>query len=330
MRRTHKLLLLGTGESGKTTFVKQMKILYGGGFTDEEKAGYRVDIINNAVDGMAELVTGMATLGIQYKGGAAIESLGRDLLGYKHREGSHVLGPGIGTTIKRLWGDAGVKECFARRHQLQIPDCVGFFLDNIDRIVAEKYEPTNEDILLARKQTTGVVEHSFTFEEGTKDEMTLVFVDVAGQRNKRKKWIDHFDNVTAVIFLVAVSEYNQVLWEDADTNRLIESKNVFKEMLSNDYFTETKFILFLNKKDLFESKIKEGHHLKTNFPEFTGPDGDVGAAMKFMKETFLTGSAKERERITPFDTVAIDPNNIKLVFLEVKDKIFKEKLDDVV
>ena len=138
------MLLLGTGESGKTTFVKQMKILYSGGFTDEEKAGYRVDIINNVVDGMTELVTGMATLGIQYKGGDAIESLGRDLLGYKHREGSHVLGPGIGTTIKRLWGDAGVKECFARRHQLQIPDCVGFFLDNIDRIVAEKYEPTNE------------------------------------------------------------------------------------------------------------------------------------------------------------------------------------------
>ena len=138
------MLLLGTGESGKTTFVKQMKILYSGGFTDEEKAGYRVDIINNVVDGMTELVTGMATLGIQYKGGDAIESLGQDLLGYKHREGSHVLGPGIGTTIKRLWGDAGVKECFARRHQLQIPDCVGFFLDNIDRIVAEKYEPTNE------------------------------------------------------------------------------------------------------------------------------------------------------------------------------------------
>ena len=41
--------------------------------------------------------------------------------------------------------------------------------------------------------------------------MTLVFVDVAGQRNKRKKWIDQFDNVTAVIFLVAVSEYNQVI-----------------------------------------------------------------------------------------------------------------------
>ena len=64
---------------------------------------------------------------------------------------------------------------------------------------------------MSRKQTTGVVEHSFTFDEGTGKEMTLVFVDVAGQRNKRKKWIDQFDNVTAVIFLVAVSEYNQVI-----------------------------------------------------------------------------------------------------------------------
>ena len=133
--------------------------------------------------------------------------------------------------------------------------------------------------MLSRKKTTGVVEHSFTFDKGTSEEMTLVFVDVAGQRNNRKKWIDQFDNVTAVIFLVAVSEYNQVilgenltmisqvLWEDANTNRLIESQNVFKEMLNNEYFTETKFILFLNKKDLFETKIKDGHHLKTNFPK---------------------------------------------------------------
>ena len=143
-RKTHKLLLLGTGESGKTTFVKQMKILYGGGFTEDEKAGYRIDIINNLVDGMRDLVDGMATLEIQFSGGDAFQSLGRDLLGYNHREGSHELGPGIGATMKRLWGDAGVKECFARRHQLQIQDCVGFFLDNIDRITAEEYQPTDE------------------------------------------------------------------------------------------------------------------------------------------------------------------------------------------
>jgi len=331
MRKTHKLLLLGTGESGKTTFVKQMKILYGGGFTEEEKAVYRVDIINN-------LVEGMTTLAIPFKGGEAIQSLGCDLLGYKHRDGSHELGPGIYPTMKRLWGDEGVQECFARRHQLQIPDCVGFFLDNIDRIVAEDYKPTNEDILFARKETTGVVEHSFTFDANTSEEMTLVFVDVAGQRSKRKKWIDQFDNVTAVIFLVAVSEYNQVLYEDNSTNRLIESQNVFKEMLNNEYFTETTFILFLNKKDLFEGKIKEGHHLKTNFPSFTGPEGDVKAAMDFVKDSFLTVNKEQRQRgqiekdkkrVTPFDTVAVDPKNIEFVFRSVKNVIFDEKLKNV-
>ena len=46
------MLLLGTGEAGKSTFVKQMKILYGIGFTDEENNTFRVDIPNNVVDGI--------------------------------------------------------------------------------------------------------------------------------------------------------------------------------------------------------------------------------------------------------------------------------------
>lgn len=43
--------------------------------------------------------------------------------------------------------------------------------------------------------------------------------DVGGQRNERKKWIHCFDNVTAVIFVAALSEYDQCLFEDASTNR---------------------------------------------------------------------------------------------------------------
>ena len=135
---------MGARESGKTTFMKQLKILYGDGFTKEEKNGYRVDIINNMVEGMRDLVEGMAALKIQYKGGVKSQSLGRDILQYKHSEGSYELGPDIGVTMKTLWADAGIKECFARRGELGILDCVGFFLDNIDRISAEQYEPTNE------------------------------------------------------------------------------------------------------------------------------------------------------------------------------------------
>ena len=38
-------------------------------------------------------------------------------------------------------------------------------------------------------------------------------VDVGGQRSERRKWIHCFENVTSIMFLVALSEYDQVLVE---------------------------------------------------------------------------------------------------------------------
>ena len=43
--------------------------------------------------------------------------------------------------------------------------------------------------------------------------------DVGGQRSERKKWIHCFEDVTAIIFCVAMSEYDQVLHEDETTVR---------------------------------------------------------------------------------------------------------------
>ena len=50
-----------------------------------------------------------------------------------------------------------------------------------------------------------MVEHNFNIEDDK-----FVLVDVGGQRSERRKWIHHFEHVTAVVFLVAVSEYDQV------------------------------------------------------------------------------------------------------------------------
>ena len=68
---------------------------------------------------------------------------------------------------------------------------------------------------MSRKQTLGVVEHTFLM-----DDHTIIFVDVAGQRSERRKWIHQFEQVTAVIFLVAVSEYDQVTSRDSTDYKL--------------------------------------------------------------------------------------------------------------
>ena len=54
------------------------------------------------------------------------------------------------------------------------------------------------------------------------------FFDIlGGQRSERKKWIHCFDNVTAVLFVVSMSEYDQVLAEDHRVNRMAESLKLF-------------------------------------------------------------------------------------------------------
>ena len=66
-RRPANILLLGTGEAGKSTFLKQMKILHGGGFSEEETKNFKVDLMNNVVDNITKLIEMMQTLNIEFK-----------------------------------------------------------------------------------------------------------------------------------------------------------------------------------------------------------------------------------------------------------------------
>lgn len=83
------------------------------------------------------------------------------------------------------------------------------YFDSIDRIGEVSYVPTDQDVLRSRVKTTGITETTFVI-----GDLTYRMFDVGGQRSERKKWIHCFENVTAIIFLVAISEYDQVLIED--------------------------------------------------------------------------------------------------------------------
>ena len=78
---------------------------------------------------------------------------------------------------------------------------------------------------------------------------------MGGQRSERKKWIHCFEDVMLILFLTAVSEYDQVLAEDEATNRMQESLHLFRTILHYHWFTSTNVILFLNKMDVLEEKV---------------------------------------------------------------------------
>jgi len=113
-------------------------------------------------------------------------------------------------------------------------------------------------------KTTGIVESSFKV-----GDLTYRLFDVGGQRSERKKWLHCFENVTAVIFLVAISEYDQVLVEDDTVNRMQEALTLFESIINAKWFVKTSMILFLNKVDLFKEKLKKSP-LKECFPDYEG------------------------------------------------------------
>jgi hypothetical protein len=85
------------------------------------------------------------------------------------------------------------------------------FFEDLDRLFAKDYIPTDQDILRSRLRTTGITETIFDL--GT---LTYHMFDVGGQRSERKKWIHCFENVNCLLFLVAISGYDQCLVEDKD------------------------------------------------------------------------------------------------------------------
>jgi guanine nucleotide-binding protein G(i) subunit alpha len=61
------VLLLGAGESGKSTIFKQMKILYHNGYSTEERENFKPIIQRNIVEGMMSLIQASLKLGIAIK-----------------------------------------------------------------------------------------------------------------------------------------------------------------------------------------------------------------------------------------------------------------------
>jgi len=314
-----KLLLLGAGESGKSTIVKQMKIIHEGGFTNEDNKQYKPVVYSNTIQSLVAIIRAMGTLNIAF-GDADRESDAKMVLDVIARmEDTEPFSEELLAAMKRLWADSGVQECFGRSNEYQLNDSAKYFLDDLDRLGQKDYMPTEQDILRTRVKTTGIVEVHFHFKN-----LNFKLFDVGGQRSERKKWIHCFEDVTAIIFCVAMSEYDQVLHEDETTNRMQESLKLFDSICNNKWFTDTSIILFLNKKDLFEEKIKKSP-LTICFPEYTGKQTYEEAAA-YIQAQFEAKNKSTTKEIYCHQTCATDTNNIQFVFDAVTDVIIANNL----
>lgn len=314
-----KLLLLGAGESGKSTIVKQMKIIHDSGFTPEDFRQYKPVVYSNTIQSMVAILRAMQSLGITFADPMREPDAKMVFDIVTRMEDTEPFSEEFLLAMKRLWTDAGVQQCFQRSNEYQLNDSAKYFLDDLDRLGRKDYMPTEQDILRTRVKTTGIVEVHFSFKN-----LNFKLFDVGGQRSERKKWIHCFEDVTAIIFCVAMSEYDQVLHEDETTNRMQESLKLFDSICNNKWFLDTSIILFLNKKDLFEEKIKRSP-LTICFPEYTGEQTYQEAAA-FVQAQFEAKNKSNDKEIYCHMTCATDTTNIQFVFDAVTDVIIANNL----
>ncbi|XP_057211136.1 guanine nucleotide-binding protein G(q) subunit alpha-like isoform X2 [Triplophysa rosa] len=177
--REIKLLLLGTGESGKSTFIKQMRIIHGSGYSEDDRRGFTRLVYQNIFTSMQAMIRAMDNLQIPYK--YEQNKANANIVREVDVEKVYMFVSPYIDAIQSLWNDPGVHECFDRRREYQLSDSTKYYLNSLDRIADHSYVPTQQDVLRVRVPTTGIIEYPF-------DLQSVIFrmVDVGGQRSERQ------------------------------------------------------------------------------------------------------------------------------------------------
>ncbi|XP_067936449.1 guanine nucleotide-binding protein G(s) subunit alpha isoforms short-like [Watersipora subatra] len=331
-KATHRLLLLGAGESGKSTIVKQMKILHiQGGFQEGEKREKIPDIKRNLRDAILTITGAMPILDPPVELGDSSNQKSYDYIQNVSSLPDFTYPKEFFEHAEALWSDSGVQHCFTRSNEYQLIDCAQYFLDRLSEIKLDQYIPNEQDILRCRVLTSGIFETKFNV-----DRVNFHMFDVGGQRDERRKWIQCFNDVTAIIFVTACSSFNMTLREDNSVNRLRESLDLFKSIWNNRWLKTISVILFLNKQDLLTEKILSGKLIEDYFLSYTryqlpedasndsSEDERVTKAKFFIRDEFLrisTASGDGRHYCYPHFTCAVDTDNIRKVFNDCRDII---------
>eukprot|EP00041_Stephanoeca_diplocostata_P012961 m.220484 g.220484 ORF g.220484 m.220484 type:complete len:381 (+) comp19167_c0_seq1:444-1586(+) len=334
--RQIKFLLLGSGESGKSTVLKQMKIIHGDGFSLAERKDFVGIIHANIITAMKVLYHGLARFG---GGGDRQSSASASSSADDFDEGISTCSGGmlmdedlsqqaraffenLNATVtlapiplfQRLWADPAIQAVFAKRNHFHFSDGAVYFMDSLARIADPAYVPSDEDIVRARVPTVGVHEYSFML-----DNIDFLFVDVGGQKAERRKWLSCFDDVTCLIYIVATSDFDQTATEsESGGNRLREAHKLFSHIVRGKVLARKPVMLFLNKTDLLKQKLELGCKIQRHFPDFVGEEGNLESVQQWMLRKF----ARETKAVVyPHFTTAVNRNNIEFVFVSVRQSI---------
>lgn len=314
-----RVLVLGIASSGKSTFSKQMKILHCQGFSDDELINYKNILIQNLFLGFKDLLIKVEEME------HSVNKKNKKAASFFSNSNPYdtPLSKEVIEKATALWGDDGIKHAIAEMGKFEFTESLQYVMKNLERIAGEEWRPSNEDVLHVRQRTTGIVETRFKVEK-----YNWTLVDVGGQKVERRKWIHSQTNLNALIYFVALDEYDIKSDDEPGKTKLEESIAIYEETINAGTLANVPIILFLNKEDLFAEKIKTVP-IKKTYKTYKGGK-DFKAGCEFIRDKFLSTMTDDApcgpEEVYVHVACAIDTENIRRVFASMKDFIFRQRL----
>jgi guanine nucleotide-binding protein G(i) subunit alpha len=192
------------------------------------------------------------------------------------------------------------------------------FFDSAERIAAPDYIPLEADIFKARTKTGGIKETRFMM-----GQLSIHLFDLEGQSSQRNKWIHQFENVSAIIFVVNLAEYDQLLLEDTSQSRLMDSLVIFDSVVNSRWFMGTSVILLFNNIGAFQGKLARSP-LSKFFPDYSGGN-DVSRAAKYILWRFNQVNRAQSDLYPHFVDVE-DKENVRVILSAIKETILQNAL----
>jgi len=316
-----KILTLGAGECGKSTIWRQLKLIYCGGFTEEERCAMKQVVKVNLISDIKELIEALKRSGQSVA--AELSNSIEAVSGLELNDDELI--PEIAEEISRIWKDPIMQVTYKEANSIGIGDNASYFLDKVTQIAEPDYLPSDEDLLKSRIRTTGIANLDFLIN----DLKTKLF-DVGGQKGERARWQRCFKGVDFLLFVVSLSDFDQCMFEDESIRRTDDSKELFGQIANNQIFEDKPIFLILNKVDIFKKKLAANpEKFRQAYPDFTGDISDEQACIEHVKQTFLKQLNKDRQLdrawVETITACAMEENSIRDLFQKVARKVLDSR-----
>ncbi|XP_025113632.1 G protein alpha i subunit-like [Pomacea canaliculata] len=317
--RTVKILMLGACDAGKSTLAKQVRLIHDKGFSDVDKTHYRNVVRANLATSLLRVLEAMRDTEYAFTGElvAVADKLSRAL----NDNLAHLNILDLKLEVHMLVGHANFHRFLETSDNIGLAESTQYFFKSVDRILSPSFMPTDYDILRARQKNLGLAETVFHFRG-----FHIRLCDVDGTSTLKKKWLDCFETVSAVLFTVGLDTYDVRSKENDDKTDLVVALDSLSVLCRHPSFAETPFILFLNKRDIFRSKLKVTP-LSAVMPAYKGSN-DYTEAAAYVKKLFEQQSGGKKN-FWVHVTCAIDTASVRGVFDSVLSVIFQSTLEEV-